>query len=251
MIAALRTTLAFLFIVISTPLGALVGFPWTWITSSADLLYAIAMWIARNGLRLAGVRIQVEGIERVNPSETYIFMCNHVSNLDPPILIPAIPRRSSVLVKKELFQVPVLGRAMRMGDLVAVDRGNREAAVNSMRAAEAVMCRGLNMAIFPEGTRSRDGRLLPFKKGPFYLAMDSGIPVVPVTILGSESLMPKGSTLIHSGTVRLVFHAPISPKRFSDNDELISAVRSEIASALPRSLRESDLDSASRHLAQE
>ena len=101
------------------------------------------------------------------------------------------------------------------------------------------------MTVFPEGTRSRDGRLLPFKKGPFYLAMDSGIPVVAVTILGSESLMPKGSSLIHPGTVRLVFHAQISPKQFTDNDDLISAVRSEIASALPPSLREPNLNSAS------
>ena len=245
MIAALRTAVALLFVVTSTILGALVGFPWTWITGSADVLYAIAMWILRNGIRLAGIHIQIEGMERINPAETYIFMCNHVSNLDPPILIPMLPRRTSVLVKKELFQVPIMGQAMRMGDLVAVDRRNREAAVDSMREAEEVMARGLNMTVFPEGTRSRDGRLLPFKKGPFYLAMDSGIPVVPITILGSESLMPKGSMLIHSGTVRLVFHAPILPKRFGDNDELISAVRSEIASALPPALREPDLNSAS------
>ncbi|PYX99069.1 MAG: 1-acyl-sn-glycerol-3-phosphate acyltransferase [Acidobacteria bacterium] len=245
MISAFRTALALVFTILATILGALVAFPWTWISGSADVLYAIAMSIARTGLRIAGVRIQIEGMERINPSETYIFMCNHVSNLDPPILIPALPRRTSVLVKKELFQVPILGRAMRMGDLVAVDRRNREAAVNSMRAAEAVMSRGLNMTVFPEGTRSRDGRLLPFKKGPFYLAMDSGIPVVAVTILGSESLMPKGSSLIHPGTVRLVFHAQISPKQFTDNDDLISAVRSEIASALPPSLREPNLNSAS------
>jgi len=245
MISAFRTALALVFTILATILGALVAFPWTWISGSADVLYAIAMSIARTGLRIAGVRIQIEGMERINPSETYIFMCNHVSNLDPPILIPALSRRTSVLVKKELFQVPILGRAMRMGDLVAVDRRNREAAVNSMRAAEAVMSRGLNMTVFPEGTRSRDGRLLPFKKGPFYLAMDSGIPVVAVTILGSESLMPKGSSLIHPGTVRLVFHAQISPKQFTDNDDLISAVRSEIASALPPSLREPNLNSAS------
>jgi len=244
MIAALRTALALLFVIISTTLGALVGFPWTWITGSADGLYAIAMWIARNGLRLAGVRIQVEG-RRINPAETYIFMCNHVSNLDPPILIPALPRRTSVLVKKELFQVPILGRAMRLGELVAVDRRNREAALNSMRQAEEAMGRGLNMTVFPEGTRSRDGHMLPFKKGPFYLAMDSGVPIVPVTILGSDSLMPKGSPLIHAGTVRLVFHEPISPKQFGDNDQLISAIRAAIASALPPALREADLDPAS------
>src|SRR5579859_5242619 len=232
MISATRTAIAMLFVGIATPFGALIFFPWTWLTGSADALYATAMWIARNGLRLAGVHVEIEGKDRIDPSATYIFMCNHVSNLDPPVLIVNLPRRSSVLVKKELFQVPILGRAMRLGDLVPVDRRNREAAVNSMREAEAVMAKGLNMMVFPEGTRSRDGRLLPFKKGPFYLAMDSGVPVVPVTILGSDALMEKGSPLIHSGTVRLVFHAPIEPEKFTDKEELIQAVRNEIASAL-------------------
>lgn len=242
MIAFLRSATAFLFTAILMPLGAIVGFPATWITGSANLLYAIAMWITRLGLRLAGVCVSIEGGDRIDPAATYIFMCNHVSNLDPPILLTRLPRRTSVLVKKELFNVPVLGQAMRLGDLVSVDRSNREAAVDSMRQAEEVMNRGLNMTVFPEGTRSRDGRLLPFKKGPFYLAMDSKVPVVPITILGSETLMEKGSPLIHSGTVRLVFHAPIEPEKFTDKEELIQAVRSEIASALPAALREPNLD---------
>jgi len=244
MIAAFRSAVAFFFTAIFTPLGALIGFPATWITGSADTLFAIAMWIARTGLRLAGVRVEVEGEERINPSDTYIFMSNHVSNLDPPVLITRLPRRTSVLVKKELFQVPILGRAMLMGDLVPVDRRNREAAVKSMKAAEKVMARGLHLTVFPEGTRSPDGRLLPFKKGPFYLAMDSGVPVVPVTITGSEKLMPKGSAIIRGGTVRMVFHDPILPARFGEKEELIAAVRAEIASALPIGLREVNLDSA-------
>jgi 1-acyl-sn-glycerol-3-phosphate acyltransferase len=245
MIAAIRTALVFLFTAIFTPLGALIGFPATWITGSADLLYAIAMWIARTGLRLAGVHVEVEGAERIDPSATYIFMSNHVSNLDPPVLITRLPRRTSVLVKKELFQVPILGRAMLMGDLVPVDRRDREAAVNSMKEAEKVMSRGLNLTVFPEGTRSRDGRLLPFKKGPFYLAMDSCVPVVPVTILGSERLMAKGSAIIRRGTVRMVFHDPVFPANFGDKEQLIAAVRGEIASALPAALREANLDSTS------
>jgi 1-acyl-sn-glycerol-3-phosphate acyltransferase len=245
MIAAVRTAAALLFAMISAPVGALVAFPWTSITGNADFLFGTAMWIARTGLQIAGIRVNVEGMERIDPAATYIFMCNHVSNLDPPILIPKLPRRTSVLVKKELFQVPILGRAMLMGDLVPVDRRNREAAVNSMRLAEQVMAKGLNMTVFPEGTRSPDGRLLPFKKGPFYLALDSGVPVVPVTILGSEGLMPKGSSTIHAGAVRLVFHSPVYSREFTDKEDLIAAVRREIASALPLGLRETDLDSAS------
>ena len=244
MIALVRTSAAVLFTCVFTFLGAFIGFPATWLTGSADTLYAIAMWIARTGLSIAGVRIEIEGLDQIDRDATYIFMCNHVSNLDPPILIPKLPRRTSVLVKKELFQVPILGRAMLMGDLVPVDRRNREAAVNSMRDAEQVMARGLNMTVFPEGTRSPDGRLLPFKKGPFYLAMDSGVPVVPITILGSELLMPKGSSTIHPGLVRLKLHSPISPRGFEDKEDLIAAVRREIASSLPAALRETNLDSA-------
>lgn len=245
MIAAIRTAAALLFTIIFTPVGALIGFPATWITGRANVLYSIAMWIARTGLGLAGVRVQVEGAERIDPAGTYIFMSNHVSNLDPPVLITRLPRRTSVLVKKELFQVPVLGRAMLMGDLVPVDRRNREAAVNSMRLAGDVMRKGLNMTVFPEGTRSHDGRLLPFKKGPFYLSMDSGIPIVPITIVGSEALMSKGSLLIRPGTVQLVFHPPISPAQFSDKEQLIEAVRKQIASALAPALRETNLHSPS------
>lgn len=245
MIAAFRSAVAFLFTVIFTPLGALIGFPATWITGRANILYAIAMWIARTGLRLAGVRVEVEGEERITPSDTYIFMSNHVSNLDPPVLITRLPRRTSVLVKKELFQVPILGRAMLLGELVPVDRRNREAAVNSMKEAEKVMARGLNLTVFPEGTRSPDGRLLPFKKGPFYLAMDSGVPVVPVTILGSEKLMPKGSAIIRGGIVRMVFHNPVLPQSFGDKEELIAAVSEEIASALPLALPQANPDSPS------
>jgi 1-acyl-sn-glycerol-3-phosphate acyltransferase len=241
-LAAVRTALAMLFIGIFAPLGALIGFPATWITGSADFLYALTMWITRVALRLAGIHVVVQGRENFDPAGTYIFMCNHVSNLDPPVLITRLPRRTSVLVKKELFQVPILGQAMHLGDLVSVDRSNREAAVESMHEAEQVMNRGLNMMVFPEGTRSLESRLLPFKKGPFYLAMDSGKPVVPVTILGSEPLMLKGSLLIRPGTVRLVFHPPISPSAFIDKDELIDAVRKQIASALPPALREANLD---------
>lgn len=244
MITLIRTVAAVLFTCIFTFLGALIGFPATWLTGSADMLFAIAMWITRSGLSIAGVRVETEGLEQIDRDATYIFMCNHVSNLDPPILIPKLPRRTSVLVKKELFKIPILGRAMLMADLVPVDRSNREAAVNSMREAEHVMARGLNMTVFPEGTRSPDGRLLPFKKGPFYLAMDSAVSIVPITILGSELLMPKGSSTIHPGVVTLKFHQPISPAQFAEKEDLIAAVRREIASGLPSSLRETDLNSS-------
>ena len=129
------------------------------------LLYRMFMIGAWNGPRLTGVRVQTVGLDQLDPARTYIFMSNHVSNLDPPITIPLIPRRTSVMVKKELFTVPILGRAMRLGSLVPVDRGNRDAGIESVRAAKQVIEQGLNMTIYVEGKRSFDGKLLPFQEG--------------------------------------------------------------------------------------
>ena len=100
-----------MFLLVVVPPGALVLFPWTFITGKIDLIYATAMWISRTAVRLTGARVQVRGLEQIDPKGTYIFMSNHVSNIDPPILIPLIPGRSSVMVKRELFRFPILGRA--------------------------------------------------------------------------------------------------------------------------------------------
>src|ERR1700740_1080950 len=132
-------------------------------------------------------------------------MSNHTSNLDPPILLPVIPRRTSVMAKKELFSYPILGETMRMGSLVPVDRGNRDAGIAAVNAAADVVRQGINMTIYVEGKRSFDGKLLPFKKGPFYLAMECGVPVVPVTIAGTFNLMPKGRFAIKPGVATVIF----------------------------------------------
>ena len=214
------------------PPAALIAFPWTFITRNADFLYKLGISIGRFGVWLAGVKVEIRGYENLDPHGTYIFMSNHVSNLDPPIIIPRLPSRTSVLVKKELFRVPILGPAMRLASLVPVDRSNREAAIASVQAGVAVLKTGIHMTVFPEGTRSPDGKLLPFKKGPFYLATDSGIPIVPVTISGTAKLMPKGAAIIRPGNAVVTFHPLIDPQRFETKEELIEAVREAIASAL-------------------
>ena len=215
----------------------LVGIPWTLITGDVSWLYWTAMKAARGGIRLVGIKIDVQGRERFDPSGTYIYMCNHVSNLDPPIVISLIPRRTSVLVKKELFRVPVLSKAMLLGQFVPVDRSNRDAAIASVHDATEVLHDGVNITVFPEGTRSRDGRLMPFKKGPFHLAMESQVPIIPMSVYGTETMMPKQGFRVNQGTATVVFHAPIHPKDFRDRDELSEAVRVQIASALPDWMR--------------
>jgi 1-acyl-sn-glycerol-3-phosphate acyltransferase len=200
-------------------------------------MYRIATRLGITGVRLAGVTIEVRGLEQLDPGRNYIFLSNHVSNLDPPVLVPSIPGRCSVLVKKEVFRIPIFGTAMRMADLVPVDRHNREAAIDSVHAAVEVMQHHVHMVIFVEGTRSRDGRLLPFKKGPFHLAMEVGAPVVPVTILGTYECWPKGTFAVRPGTATLIFHPPVEPSDYADRDALMTAVRATIASALPEDQR--------------
>ena len=211
---------------------------YTFLSGNIMPLYRIANFLAITGVRMAGVKIEVRGLENLQSGCSYIFMSNHVSNLDPPILLPSIPCRCSVLVKKEVFRIPILGIAMKMADLVPVDRSNREAAVESVRAAADVMRHGLSMVIFPEGTRSSDGRLLPFKKGPFHLAMETSVPIIPVTLLGTSECWPKSTWAMRPGNVTLIFHPPIEPAGYTDRDRLMAAVRESIASALPQDRRD-------------
>ncbi len=242
----IRTIAMLVFWGLIAPVAALIGFPWTFITGDIRLLYRMFMIGAWNGVRFAGVRVETIGLDKLDPASTYIFMSNHVSNLDPPITIPLIPRRSSVMVKKELFSYPILGRAMRMGSLVPVDRGNRDAGIEAVRAAKQVVQQGLNMIIYVEGKRSFDGKLLPFKKGPFYLAMECDVPVVPVTITGTHYAMPKGRFAIKPGVVTVNFHSPIEPQDFGSRECLMERVRSVIDSGLPEECRK-DKSSATSH----
>jgi len=234
----IRTIVMLTFWAVAAPLAALIGFSWTFLTGDIRLLYRMFNWGAFAGVLLTGVRVETVGRDQFDHSRSYIFMTNHVSNLDPPIQIPLIPRRTSVMVKKELFKTPILGPAMRMAALVPVDRGNRDAGIEAVRAAKAVVEQGINMTIYVEGKRSFDGKLLPFKKGPFYLALECGVPVIPMTIVGTHYAMPKARFAIKPGLVRVIFHSPIEPKDFGDRDSLMEKVRAVIESGLPEEYRQ-------------
>lgn len=233
----IRTTIMLAFWILAAPIAAIIGFPAAFITGNIKVLYALFMWGARAGIWLAGVRIEVIGLDRFDRSKSYIFMTNHVSNLDPPIEIPVIPQQTSIMVKQELFKVPILGQAMRMGELVPVDRANRDAGIEAVRAAKTVVEKGMPMTIYVEGKRSYDGKLLPFKKGPFYLAMECGVPVVPMTIAGTHYVMPKTRYSIKPGKVQVIFHDPIEPKDFGSRECLMEKVREVIESGLPEEYR--------------
>jgi 1-acyl-sn-glycerol-3-phosphate acyltransferase len=234
----IRTLLMLIFWALAAPLAALIGFPASFIMGDVRVLYRLFMWGAWAGVWITGVRVQTIGLDQFDHSRSYIFMTNHVSNIDPPIQIPLIPKRTSVMVKKELFKVPILGHTMRMGSLVPVDRKNRDAGIEAVRAAKSVIDQALNMVVYVEGKRSFDGKLLPFKKGPFYLAVECGVPVIPVTIVGTHCVMPKGRFAIKRGLVKVIFHPPIEPQDFGDRDRLQEKVRAAIESGLPEEFRQ-------------
>ncbi len=233
----IRTIIMLTFWAIALPIAALVLVPWTLITGDIRPLYRTCMWGAITGVRLAGVRIRTIGLEKIDPSKTYLYMSNHTSNIDPPLLLPLIPRRTSVMAKKELFGYPLLGTIMRVGALVPVDRGNREAGISAVKAAKQVVQQGISMTIYVEGKRSFDGKLLPFKKGPFYLAAETGVPVVPITISGTHYVMPKRRFAIKPGNVDVIFHDPIAPENFGSRECLMEKVRRAIDSGLPPELQ--------------
>ena len=217
---------------------AILFIPWCWLTGNVLPLYKGTRFMLSSSRWMAGVRFHTEGLERIPKDRACIFMANHVSNLDPPALISLIPGRTSAFMKRSLMHLPVLGTGFRQGDFIAVDRrGSPAEAQESVAQAQRVLAKGVHMTTFVEGTRSPDGRMLPFKKGPFYLAMAAGAPVIPVSIYGTEGIWGKGSLRIKPGTAHVTFHAPIDPAGFGTREELMQAVRGAIASGLPEWMR--------------
>jgi 1-acyl-sn-glycerol-3-phosphate acyltransferase len=219
-------------------LALLLIMPWLilWSRLSGDpgLLYRFSMQAIRIANWMVGIRVRVEGLENIPPG-VCIFASNHLSTVDPVALVPAIPRRIGLLVKKELFRVPMLGAGMRTAQLVPVDRADRESAVASVNKAVDYLKGGLSFAVFPEGTRSRDGHLRPFKKGTFVMAIQAGVPIVPVCLIGAQKLMRKGSHALYPGEVVIRFFPAVdaSEYTFDQRGELLERVHAIIAAGLP------------------
>src|SRR6187402_423945 len=227
--------MVFVFIALGIP-AWVFGMPWTLLTKSVDRMYIWGRQVAALGVRAAGIRVKVFGLENI-PAEPCLFMSNHCSNLDPPILIPVIPRLPSVMVKKALMSLPLLGSAMKIGKFVPVERDSRAGAVHAMRAGLEAVRSGRSMGIFAEGTRSRTGRLLPFKKGLFHLAQSTGAPIVPVVLLGTEAMMGKGGWRVSSGVAEVRFLEAVETAAFPKREDLMAEVRRRMVEALPEHMR--------------
>ncbi|MGD0402270.1 MAG: lysophospholipid acyltransferase family protein [Candidatus Acidiferrales bacterium] len=230
----IRTTLAVLYLAFGIFLVMPWLILWSLATRSVDFMYGVAMKFVRAAVRIAGVRVRVEGAANIPPG-VCIFAANHVSNVDPLAFVPAIPRRVAILVKKELFRIPVLGTAMRMAEFVPVDRENREAAAGAVDTALRYLRAGLSFAVYPEGTRSQDGRLLPFKKGAFLIAIRAGVPVVPVSIVGAQDLLRKGEWAVRPGEVIVRFGQAVDVSAYNveQRADLMTRVEELVAAGLP------------------
>jgi 1-acyl-sn-glycerol-3-phosphate acyltransferase len=207
---------------------------WTLLTGDPNFMYRTFMRALRIALRLAGIHVRVEGLENI-PTGVCVFASNHASNLDPVALVPNIPRRVALLAKKEVFRIPILSKAIRLAKLIPVDRADKEAAAESVDIAVEYLKEGLSFCVFPEGTRSRDGRLLPFKKGTFLMAIRAAAWVVPVSLAGTQRLMRKGDWTIHPGEVVVRYGPAIQATEFAEDqrDELRQRVQELVAAGLP------------------
>jgi 1-acyl-sn-glycerol-3-phosphate acyltransferase len=203
---------------------------------SSGRLYAwhARLW-ARLGLALNGINITLAGTKHL-PDGPVIFMSNHQSNFDILSLLAAIPRQINWIAKKELFDIPVFGSSMRRGGYIPLDRSDGRKALQSMDEAAATIHQGKSVVLFPEGTRTPDGNLLPFKRGGFILARKADVPVIPVTINGSGRINPAGQIRLYSGNIHITLHPPVvvpSGLRRSEVETwMMENVRGRIESAL-------------------
>jgi 1-acyl-sn-glycerol-3-phosphate acyltransferase len=184
---------------------------------------------------ILGIRLDVSGIEEIEKKKAYIFMSNHLSIIDGPLLFMLIPQSLRVIIKKEAFRIPIIAQAMRQAGFIPVDRKRLKGGKESIeRASRMIREKGFSFLIFPEGTRSRDGELQPFKRGGIFLALNSKVDIFPVTIKGTYKMMPKGSFFIKKGNVRVVFHPPVSVEGFDQQNRslLVDKVRDIIKTGL-------------------
>ncbi len=233
-VAAIRSFTTYiaisLYVLIVGPPGMLVA----WLTGAKAHLYVLGHIGVRLGLALTGIRFRIAGAEHVQRGRAAIYCSNHQSNIDPPMLFTALHPRMHILYKAEINAIPILARAFRFGGFIPVDRRNKEAALRSIEAGAASLRAGNSFLIFPEGTRSRDAELLPFKKGGFIMAIKAQVPIVPVAIQGARAAMQKGSAIVRPVSVSIRVGEPLETfgVTLADRDAVIAQTRERIAALL-------------------
>jgi len=222
-----------LVILYTAVLGILAILGCLFLPTSGAFMGLARLW-SRLTLKTLGVRFVASYTPSLDPRQPCVYMANHQSQLDIPAVVLAMPVDFRMVAKRELLYIPIFGWALWLAGFIFIDQGDRERAIRSLEHAARRIRRGTSIVVFVEGTRSPDGRLLPFKKGPFFLALQSGVPIVPVSVRGGHALMPKGSLKAIPGTIEVLFGEPIETSGYSleTRDSLIEAVRRRIAAGL-------------------
>jgi 1-acyl-sn-glycerol-3-phosphate acyltransferase len=230
----LRATLIYLFIGLYVLLLAPPAILWTLLSGDTRLLYILARFCIRISGLMGGIKVSIQGKNKIIPGKTYFFLSNHQGNIDGPLLCHAAPRNLRALIKAEIMKLPILSIVFKQAQFVPVERLNPKKARESIDLGAGLLSEGISFFAFPEGTRSRDGRLGEFKKGVFVMAIKAQATVIPVTIIGSADIQTPGRYAILPGRVRVVFHDPIDTKGMGleDRNRLVELTHRAIASEL-------------------
>lgn len=230
----LHTLVIVLWVIVSTIVIGSCIILFSFFSRNGNVLHLMARLWANAILWLSRARVTVKGAEKLSRGRSYIYMVNHQSNADIPVLLGRLPVQFRWLAKAELFKIPIFGKAMRGVGYISIDRSNRKSAFESLAKAASTIRNGTSVLIFPEGTRSRDGRLLPFKKGGFVLAVDSGVPIVPVIIRGTRNIIPKGHFMIRSAPITMEILDPVETSVYTrkTKDTLLEHIRTVLVEHL-------------------
>jgi 1-acyl-sn-glycerol-3-phosphate acyltransferase len=230
----IRTAIVAIFLTVYTILVAPLPMLYALVTGNVEPLFRAGLAGAYFSSRLVGLKIKVEGREKI-PSGTCLFLANHTSFVDPVPIVWAIHRRTAILLKRSLLSIPIVGWAFRIAKYVPVDRSNARSGIASAELATQRLKQGISFLAYPEGTRSYDGRLLPFKKAIFAIAINAKVPIVPMVVIGAHRIAPKGSLRINPGEVTVRFGDPIDASAYTitQRRELADRVHSSMAALLP------------------
>jgi 1-acyl-sn-glycerol-3-phosphate acyltransferase len=231
----LNTILVSAWTIVVTLVCAISAIVVSFVTRGGNSAHLVGRFWARSILWVARAKVSVEGMDRIDPGAPYVYMANHQSMFDILALLGYLPVQFRWVAKKELFRIPIFGYSMARVGYISIDRSDRQSAIQSLHEAAQRIAKGVSVVVFPEGTRSSDGEIKPFKKGGFYLATDSGRPVVPVVIWGTRHVMPKGKLRIRPGQIVMSINTPIETVSYKKNrDGLIDAVGSTMKKDLER-----------------
>jgi 1-acyl-sn-glycerol-3-phosphate acyltransferase len=240
-VAAIRSLMAYvlvsLYILVAGPIGIILAVAFKW----PNVLYLLGLWGVRLALLLVGIRYDVTGDDNLLIGRAAVYCVNHASNVEPPVIYSILRRlfpKLRVLYKAELHRIPILSHGFDVVGFVPIERGNREQSMRAIERAAEALRDGHSFMIFPEGTRSRTGELLPFKKGGFIMAIKGQVPIVPVAIQGARAAMRKGSPIVRPVRITVQLGKPVETAglELTDRDRIISEVRTRMQAMLHKGM---------------